>query len=128
MDKCPHCNAHFLEYSDDPFVRLEQLQNKQVPYYCTQCGKPLPWLQDILDNATELIDCEDLLTNEQKEVIKRELPTLIVDLPRSGLSAVKTRRLLIDKEITYTALWNIIKDYVPPVVKGIMTAVEKKKS
>lgn len=124
--KCQHCGKEIFRYSDDPMIRISQIREQQVPYYCGYCGEPMPWVQDLLDDATELIEYEDLLSNEEKEILKHELPYLIVDLPRSGLSAIKTRDLLIDKQFTYDAFWNVIKNFAPPVVKGIMTAVEHK--
>lgn len=127
MDKCPYCESYFFKYSDDPLVRYEQYQDEQIPYYCTQCGKPFPWIENILEDAAEIIDVEELLTYEQKEILKNELPNLIIESPRSGLSATKTKKILRDKEFIFDAFWHLIKDYSPAIVRSIMTAAEKRK-
>lgn len=64
------------------------------PLYCHSCGKPYPWTTRRLENADELIDIADQLTDEERAALKRELPNLLVDGPRTQVATVRTRQLL----------------------------------
>lgn len=58
------------------------------PAYCPECGTPFPWTQERLHAAQGIIDMLDELSDEQKEELKKIIPDLTVERPRTQLSTL----------------------------------------
>lgn len=63
--------------------------------HCHGCGKPYPWTQRRAGALAEAIDAVEELVDEEKDRLKKSIPDITADTPRSG-----TATLLFKKAIT----------------------------
>lgn len=64
------------------------------PLFCSHCGKPFPWTETAIEQASELLDLIDELSDEQKQTLKASLPDLVADSPRTQVAAIRTGKAL----------------------------------
>lgn len=87
IDKCPHCNApikggkivykeKIVDMLGGKRLEKQKIANHVVPNYCTNCGKPFPWVEELLETYKELIDTEN---EEFKEKITKTTENLLRD-------------------------------------------------
>ncbi|MPN11832.1 hypothetical protein SDC9_159140 [bioreactor metagenome] len=91
-----------------------------IPFYCIHCGHPYPWTELALESAKALIDEDENLNEDEKQLFSETLPDLVVDspTPKTQLSVSRFRKFL-SKVTTYTAdgLKSILVDVTSEVVK-----------
>lgn len=89
---CQNCNAQIKGYNmgDYPIGELP------IPNYCYNCAEPFPWTKLLIDKAIELVSLDKKLKESDKEVIKNELPNLLVDSIETPISQAKIK-ILMDK-------------------------------
>lgn len=89
---CQYCHNHIHgRYSVN---NIGSMPLREIPAYCHNCGKPYPWTETFLKTAEEMVDMFDELTTEQKQQLKETFPDLIVETPKSKLSALKAAKLI----------------------------------
>lgn len=64
------------------------------PYYCHNCGEPYPWTQARLETADKIVDMLDELDDVQKKQLKETFPDLIVESPKTQLSALVAAKIM----------------------------------
>ena len=89
---CSACNTAIqgaLVRYDELFQQWSVERNLNFePAYCPECGTPFPWTQERLHAAQGIIDMLDELSDEQKEELKKIIPDLTVERPRTQLSTL----------------------------------------
>lgn len=65
-----------------------------APAYCHNCGEPYPWTEDALESTRMILDEEDRLSNDERENLKKSLPDLISDTPRTSLAVLRFKKVL----------------------------------
>lgn len=116
---CPHCGNHIrgalhVQVPKYRFANrynpLNEEQNHQtictgytdqiakndisLPYYCHNCGEPYPWTQARLETADKIVDMLDELDDVQKKQLKETFPDLIVESPKTQLSALVAAKIM----------------------------------
>ncbi|WP_186433609.1 DUF2321 domain-containing protein [Lactobacillus jensenii] len=92
IEECPNCHKYIegnRKYDD---IVLGYTGPKEIPAYCKFCSNPFPWTQASMNSMTELIQLSDLNSNS-KEVLKNTIPDMMVETPRTQLSAVKWKTI-----------------------------------
>lgn len=89
INGCPSCQAPIrgMYYGDVVYGP------RKAPGYCYECGRPYPWTEAHLRAAAELIDLSDVM-DEQREALKKDLPDLTVDTPRTKVAVARMRQFL----------------------------------
>ncbi len=64
------------------------------PKYCRECGAAYPWTASALEAAAELTEGLEALKPEEREQLRKGLPDLVRDTPRTPVAVVQTKRLL----------------------------------
>ncbi|MDA3945788.1 MAG: DUF2321 domain-containing protein [Helicobacteraceae bacterium] len=88
------------------------------PSYCHNCGSAFPWLQTALDSATELLDFDEQINAEDKELLINSMKEISKDSPRTELNALKIKKLA--KKLgadTYDAFIKIAVDVGTEIAK-----------
>lgn len=119
ISTCPHCSKPIRGLrNDDIYYMLEEYV---CPSYCYNCGKPYPWTERILNNATELISLADELDANTKELIKSAIPDLIIDTPSTPVAAAKYSKALSDAgDVLKNSLHNLLVDVLSESAKKIL--------
>ena len=63
------------------------------PSYCRKCGNSFPWTEAALAAATELVQEEEQLSDQDKLTLTSSLPELVSDTPRTTLAATRVQRI-----------------------------------
>jgi hypothetical protein len=101
---CNKCGAETLlkcEFCSQPIIG-RRFYNRMgtspspvpVPSYCADCGKAYPWTRTVLEQANELIDLIDELSEEEKRILKDAFPDLLADTPKTQVAALRTGKLM----------------------------------
>lgn len=92
VSQCANCNIYIRgEYN---IVDMPYISEYERPFYCFDCGDPFPWTKQILENAVELVDLDEELTNEIKDIIKSSLPNLLIETPTTPVAVAKYRKFM----------------------------------
>jgi hypothetical protein len=78
---CPACEKPIRGRYNVPGV--VSFLGYHPPNFCHACGKPLPWTETALDTASAMADELDRLTPEEREALKKTLPDLLRETPRT---------------------------------------------
>ncbi len=62
--------------------------------YCHACGKPYPWTQRRAEAIQEMLDELDGLTDEDREKLKKSIPDIIADTPKSETAALRFKKAI----------------------------------
>lgn len=91
---CPDCNAP-IQGSRSWEGTLLFAPMSGAPNYCPECGKPYPWTAASLEALQAIIDEEFDLSDNDKENLKKSLPDLINETPRSDLAISRVKRAFL---------------------------------
>jgi hypothetical protein len=106
MSKCHGCGA-YIQYKD--------YRAHYVPNYCTECGKPFPWVSSALEELGRVTDEAMGLTVEEKISLKRAYPELTKNTAKTR-GAIETMKVYYAKfspaamAIVRTVLVNVMTD------------------
>ncbi len=64
-----------------------------VPFYCYSCGKPYPWTDEKIKAIKEFSNEIDL-DAEDKKIIDENVSSIVVDSPKTQVSAVRIKKVL----------------------------------
>lgn len=92
VTQCPNCSTNIR---GDYFVPgIVVATNYHPPNYCHNCGNPLPWTQQKISAAQELVDEIEELSKEDRNILKQSISELTQDSPRTELASVRYKKLL----------------------------------
>ena len=85
---CPSCEAKIRG-----FYRGEvSIIGWDLPLHCHKCGKPYPWTERKAEALQEMIDELDGLSDEERERLKKSIPDIIADTPKSETAALRFKK------------------------------------
>ncbi len=88
--ECPSCNAPQRGMSKDALG----YGTKTPLAYCPNCGKPYPWTERQRAVAAALVNEEEQLGEEEKQMLTASIPDLIADTPSTVLAATRFKRIV----------------------------------
>ncbi len=65
----------------------------EIPLYCYSCGKPYPWTEEKI-KAIKDFSKEMELSLEDKQIIEDNVTEIVVDTPKTQVSAVRIKKVL----------------------------------
>lgn len=94
ISACRHCNRAICGLPDTDYAILGS-RTYIRPDYCDNCGKPYPWTELAIQTATLLIQEEDELSEQLKEIAIQALPDIVTETPRTNLAVVRIKKVLV---------------------------------
>ncbi len=92
--ECLKCKTPIRgEYEVEGVVCLSTHKHS-APAYCHNCGEPYPWTEDALETTRMILDEEESLNGDEREKLKKSLPDLISDTPRTSLAVLRFKKVL----------------------------------
>ena len=88
------------------------------PSYCHKCGNAFPWIQTALDSAKELLDFDESINNDDKELLLNSMKEISKDTSKTEVNALKIKK--IAKRLgsdTYDAFIKIAVDVGTEIAK-----------
>lgn len=65
-----------------------------MPLYCSNCGKPFPWTQTLLETAEEIVHEDELLAEEQIIEWCECFPDIICTTPKTELALIRYKKFI----------------------------------
>ena len=90
---CSACKSEIRGYHHRPGLVGGGLAYS-APGYCFKCGAPFPWTARAIEAATEMADLLEGLSPEERLDLKRGLPDLMADSPRTPIAESIFKRAL----------------------------------
>lgn len=88
--KCPECGATIRGHYHVPgFLSTAPWEPSS---HCHACGKPYPWTERKAEALQEMIDELDGLSDEEREKLKKSVPDVIADTPKSETAALRFKK------------------------------------
>jgi len=81
------------KYEMDKLLDLRP-DDSPAPAYCYNCGSPYPWTEDALESTRMVIDEENRLSTDEKENLKKSLPDIISETPRTSLAVLRFKKAM----------------------------------
>jgi hypothetical protein len=96
---CSHCNEPIRgdEYDEGRKTWHGTPSNigfRRVPAHCHACGKPYPWIERKAEALGEMIEELDGLSDDEREKLKKSIPDIIADTPKSETAAFRFKRAI----------------------------------
>lgn len=97
---CSNCNKPIRgDQYDDQHDGVEvlgplKLGFWRVPGHCHACGKPYPWTQRKAEALGEMIEELDGLSGDEREKLKKSIPDIIADTPKSETAAFRFKKAI----------------------------------
>ena len=92
ITKCPGCSTNIRGSHYSPHVLT--IRSYHLPNYCHYCGEPLPWTQQRMSAAQELVDEIEDLSEEDRIILKQSILELAQDSPKTEVASVRYKKLL----------------------------------
>lgn len=89
--KCLQCNTKIRGTYHVPMVC--GFSKYTVPLYCYSCGEPYPWTEEKIKAIKDFSNEMDL-TTEDKKIIEENVSAIVVDSPKTQVSAVRIKKVL----------------------------------
>lgn len=124
ITQCPSCKTDIRGFYYSPGV--VSLAEVPIPSFCHSCGKPYPWTESSLEAAKELADELNELTDEEKDLIKKSLPDLIRETPRTKVAESRFKRIMSKaKKESVDAMRAILVDIISETIKKSLFGNDK---
>ncbi len=92
-DRCLSCNGPIRgHYHVEGVISLFPWV---VPSHCHACGQPYPWTQRRSEALAEALDELDELSAEEREKLKKSIPDILVETPKSGTAALRFKKAVV---------------------------------
>ena len=100
VKECEACNAPLRGDRITPAHRSDwglhvpgkRIRMRRVPAYCHACGKAYPWTERKAEAMEEMIDELDGLSDEERNRLKKSIPDIIADTPKSETAALRFKK------------------------------------
>lgn len=86
--ECQNCNSIIRGHYSVPGV-ISLGVTYERPNNCYHCGQPYPWTKQIIDDANELINLADNVSEAEQEKAKESFNDLLKETPRSEVALVQ---------------------------------------
>jgi hypothetical protein len=115
--ECPNCNLP-QHGSPRDFAGM----GAETPdAYCWNCGVPFPWTQRQIEATVELVNEEELLSEEDKKILASSLSDLASDTPKTALAATRFKRIVSKVGGSFrAAMYKFIVDFSSETAKKIV--------
>lgn len=108
---CPSCGNRIRGYYSSEFVILTS-DPTPVDAYCCRCGKPYPWTESAIKNATAIINEEEELSEQLKASLINSLPDIISETPGTNLATIRIQKgLATAGKFTADAIRQFVIDF-----------------
>ena len=94
-------------YSDLVWIR---------PAFCENCGKPFPWTMKAIKAAREVTAGLDLLSDEQKKGVNKDIGDMVRNTPRALIAAKRFKKILEEKYEQIPSLYHDVLFLALPIV------------
>lgn len=114
---CIECGAYIKgSYIDTDFCTPDMAP--AVSSYCHNCGKPYPWTLSALEAAQELLEIEDILSQEELDYLSKNMSAIVSDTPKTTVVATKLK-LAVGKLSRHvgSAIYDIVVDVASETAK-----------
>jgi len=91
--ECPECGATIRGFYHVP--GFFSTAHWEPSSHCHACGKPYPWTERKAEALQEIIDELDNLSDEEREKLKKSIPDIIADTPKSETAALRFKKAII---------------------------------
>lgn len=113
--KCSFCKENIRGYYSSGAVSLAE---ESIPSFCHNCGKSYPWTESALKAAQELADELNELTDEDKDLLKKNLPDLIRETPNTKVAETRFKKVMLKaKKESVDAMRSILVDIISETIK-----------
>ncbi len=116
IDECSHC--------EEPIRGNQKFTGTgyyTLPHYCHHCGKPYPWMEELLATAHKLLEHDKKLSLEDRTELWGELQYVMSD-PKADLAPAKKKLIDIrlEKATSYVreAVLDLLAKTAAEVIKG----------
>lgn len=118
ISRCCKCNAEIKgRYHYEGLVDFSAME--KIPEYCHNCGNPYEWTRMKIEALNELIELDEELNQEQKEILKQSGIEISTENAKNKVAVLKIKSILSKAG---SALKEEIKDAFAQV--AAKTAVE----
>jgi len=90
ITQCPACKQNIRGYYQGEGFGLRWT----LPAYCHSCGKAYPWTERKAEALGETIGELDGLTDGEREKLKKAIPDIIADTPKSETAALRFKKAI----------------------------------
>ena len=115
---CPSCQTPIRGSYHIPGALRGRGFNYNAPAFCSECGEPFPWTATALRAAMELADEFDGLTDGERGTLKKSLPELVLETPRTRVAETRFKKIMwkVGKE-GCEAMRSILTDFISETVR-----------
>jgi hypothetical protein len=118
---CSKCDTPIKGAWNGPIGDEHRDRRTNAPAFCHKCGAQFPWTQTALLTARELADTLEKLKPEERDVLKKTLPDLMAETPRTPLAVMKFKRLMRKAgDEGYQAMKGALLNIACEAVKGLL--------
>jgi len=89
ISKCSGCEVE-IRGLDTESMEFEYA----LPDFCHSCGKPYPWTIKKSESLEDVIDQLEGIDEDEREKLKKTIPDLIRDTPKSESAALRFKRAI----------------------------------
>ncbi len=124
---CPQCGAPSTtkcEYCDTGihgYYHMDGVVNfssYSPPSYCHNCGKPYPWTERRIEAANLLIQEDEQLSPEDKEILTSSVTDMLTESPKTQLAVTRYKKLVSKAvKVTGQGLRDLLIDVLSESVK-----------
>lgn len=94
ISACPQCNNSIRGLMKLNYAYVG-VRDYPRPDYCHTCGKPYPWTELAIKNASLLIQEEFDLPEQLKFSVIESLPDIITETPGTNVAVVRVKKFLM---------------------------------
>lgn len=67
----------------------------ESPSFCSNCGKPYPWIKNRIEAAQELVKEIDNLSKEERIILEQSIDDIVKDSPNSPVAALRFKKIMV---------------------------------
>ncbi len=114
--KCPKCGSLIRGGYNDFGGSLDS-----PPPHCIYCGAAFPWTELKRQAALDMVDELEDLKDKEKEMLKKSIDDIILDLPQTTVAATRLKKFFLKAgKGTASALRDIVVDIASETARKIL--------
>jgi len=117
IDRCSKCKEYIRGYYYAEGI--VSLRKWKIPSHCHECGTSYPWTQRRSEALVETIDELDGLSDDERERLKKSIPDILVETPKSETAILRFKKTASKVgKVGGKALMNVLSKVVADAVKA----------